>query len=94
MYRKTFNKGQFTFPYAQIDEIMCIRLHMLSAEDDIIQPAFRREPAIWEHQQWDREIWVKVPPRPGQGWEKVRQTDLPRAPILEYGVVVREALQA
>jgi len=81
-------------PPGNANPIACILIHILSAEDDIIQSIFRREPAIWEQQMCDRKIWIKVPPMPGQGWDEVRKTNLPMAPILEYGGIVRAATLA
>jgi hypothetical protein len=78
-------------PPGKANPISAILIHMLTAEDDIIQASIRHRPALWEEQMWDRKIWIKTPPAPGRGWEEVRLSKLDLRPILEYRQVVYRA---
>jgi uncharacterized damage-inducible protein DinB len=92
---KNVTEEQFNWePPGTANSIGATYIHILTAEDDIIQAIIQRKLACWEEQQWNLKIPIHTPPAPGRGWDEVRQLKLDIHPIQKYEKVVYAATDA
>lgn len=81
-------------PPGTANSIKASLIHLLAGEDMNIQRVLQGKPLLWDDEGWNRKIGVETRPGRDQGWDAIRETTIPLAPVLEYAQVVHAATDA
>lgn len=81
-------------PGGTANAIRVTYVHMIAAEDMYIQAVLQGQPRIWESAGWGAQLGLSAPPGRDRGWDELKRTTLPLAPVAAYAQAVRGATDA